>query len=347
MINGQTYDWNRSWTWVDPINYPRVVSVMTETWAAPIGGHVIEQPFGYSFIVGNSSAMSEDQQDNDHVWWTCGDLVTKSRAPRDCSGAPPINHDHDTGAGTPNPQLVALFAAYTLAANEVNAQAQVLNAAINSGMTATIPTATNGLRDKVIALQTAVSNIKAVADQPPPPPPPPSGQVASEWEHHGVVTAVVMHPDCWDGQNAYPNFDPDTPMGINRRHFFYSTNGSCGAGVRIVQLYQSFHFWDPTAGTVMTNPLRADGTIKLTFASGPYYTFHADYSRIRDIGVGWFTAGCLNKENFYGGFHQLNRFFSACNIGNAEMARCPADNPPDWVAAGYGPRGAIICKDQD
>jgi hypothetical protein len=231
--NGMVGTGNRRSTWSDPVKYPRAVSLMTQTWASPIGVPVYEPPYGMTAIVGNAHAMNEDEQDNEHVYWTCGDLVTKSRAPRDC-------------------------------------------------------TAENGL-----------------------------------------VTGVVVAPDCWDGKHAYPNFD--VQMGIDRAHFYYSKDGSCGVGVRIAQLFQSFHFGDMSTGKRMVNPLNADGTIKLTFASGPYYTFHADYAALGNHTLAHLIAACLNEWDTYGGVPLTK---PACRHGGTTpMPTCPPLDPnaPDLV----------------
>jgi hypothetical protein len=316
-------------------NQPRSVSVMTLTWAGPKDQRIYEIPFGYNAIVGNAHATSEAEQDNDHVWWTCGDTVTKSRAPRDCSGGvtPPPG---------PNP-FPALLADYDTKVAAVAAQRVTAGAAIATGNNLAIIAAIGVLRDKVLALDAAVVALNTAAMAPPAPPVPPTGAVPSEWDSSGMVTAVVMFPDCWDNTHAYPNFD--VPMGIGREHFYYSTNGSCGAGTRITQLFMSLHFGDLTTGKVMTNPFNADGSMKLSFASGPYYTFHADFSNWWNIGLGFITEGCLNKVNLYGDYIRLNSWFNACNVGNANMERCPAESPPGYEV--FAPRGVVACKDQD
>src|SRR6266566_1820136 len=232
--NGVEGQRDREWGWwLLRDQLPRTVGVMTETWAAPIGAQVYEPPFGMTAIIGNAEATSEAEQDNTHVYWTCGDLVTKSSAPRDCS---------------------------------------------------------------------------------------------SEWRQPGgggLVTAVVAFPNCWDGQNAYPRFD--VQMGIDRKHFYYSDgNGSCGTGVMIAQLFLSVNFGDLDTRRPMVNPLNADGSMKLDFASGPYYTFHSDFGNLWGIQLGWWVAGCLNGQDFYGGFQPLTVFAPRC-----PLPACPAQSVGD------------------
>ena len=215
----------------------RVVSLMTLTWAAPVGVYVYEPPYGMTAIVGNAHAMNEAEQDNDHVYWTCGDLTTKSRAPRDCTA------------------------------------------------------------------------------------------------EKGLVTGVLVFPNCWNGKAEYPNFD--VQMGIDRTHFRYSDGLRCPEGfAQIAQLFMSVHFVDTTTRKRMVNPLNSNGAMKLGFASGPYYTFHADFGNLwSQVNHGIMLAACLNGEDYYGGFHKLNQYGDLCNFQRIPLEECPPLNPesPDDV----------------
>jgi hypothetical protein len=314
--NGQQGDGYR-WNW-DPNVIPRVVSVMTLTWAAPIGVPVYEPPFGMASIVGDPHTMSEAGM-SERVYYTCGDLTTKTRKPRDCSGA----------ATSPYP---ALIAAYNTTAAAVDVREMAVEAAIATGNPAAIASSLADLHSAVNAMLAAVVALENAVVAPPP-----MATAPSEWGGAGLVTGVIEFPDCWDGQNGYPNFD--SQFGIARSHFYFSTGGSCGAGVHIVKLFMSVTFMDLDTKQPMTNPINPDGSLKLSFASGPYYTFHADFGNVWNVGLGLLVAGCLNKTDLYGGFAPLNNSGPSCPI-----PRCPAPSPPEQTLA---PSGVQTCKDQD
>lgn len=119
----------------------------------------------------------------------------------------------------------------------------------------------------------------------------------------GVVTAQITFPDCWDGSHTF-----DTPAGIGPSHFGYSVNGVCPPGmmpcatgvtpgtpgIKIAQLVTQQTFIDPRTGTVMVNPNNADGTLALSFSSGPYYTYHGDVMNDWNHDLGDFVDACLN-----------------------------------------------------
>jgi hypothetical protein len=123
----------------------------------------------------------------------------------------------------------------------------------------------------------------------------------------GVVTAQVKFPDCTDGQvgydpvtHTYPGFD--TPTGIAPSHFSYSVNGVCPAGTvpcvpgtLMAQLVTQQTFIDPRTNSPMVNPYNADGTLGLSFSSGPYYTYHADYINTWNHVLGTIVDQCLNR----------------------------------------------------
>jgi len=350
LINGVSYSpADRNWTWSNTTQYPRAVGILRNTWAGKIGEHTYEIPYGATMVVGDPHTMSEAAM-SPHVWFNCGeDLVTtKSKKPYNCE------------AGTPPPPidpLPALFATYQAKADAVQAQEVNVTAARASGNIGALIETLSDLAPKVDALKVAVVALRDAAANPPAPPPP--GAVtapANEWAYKGVVIAVVEYPNCWDGQNHYPNFD--VQAGIGRQHFYYAdANGSCGNGVKITQLYSQYHFFDPTVNHVMTNPVNANGSMKLSFASGPYYTFHADFWNGWSIGLGGLTAGCLNKEKVYGGtpasnytvgILQLDGNFPGqpCNTGAVVIDRCPAPSPAPYDVW-FSPQGVLVCRDQD
>jgi hypothetical protein len=113
----------------------------------------------------------------------------------------------------------------------------------------------------------------------------------------GTVTAELTFPDCWDGHRQLA----DTwthPAGIHPKHFAYSdASGVCPGThpTRIAQLITRQHFIDPRTGTVMTDPFNADGSLGLSFASGPYYTYHGDFINSWNIGLKTVIVDrCLN-----------------------------------------------------
>jgi Domain of unknown function (DUF1996) len=331
-LDGIAYDAWRNWSWNNLATNPRVVSILRNTYSSPKGVDIYEPPFGMTFIVGNAHAMSEDEQDNEHVYWTCGDLVTKSRKPRDCSGMapPPVN---------PYP---ALIADYKIKATAAATQEVVLETAIATGNHANIVAAAQQLGAKVMAMQAAALALESANPMPKPGTPvlPVSVPEPVEWGYSPRVTAVLMFPDCWDGANGYPNFD--VQMGIDRRHFYYSTNGSCGNGIMITQLHMQIHFMDVKTQKPLLNPLNPDGSMRLTFASGPYYTMHADFGNTWSVGLGGLTAGCLNRQHYYGGYARLDTWLpDPCNDGAVVIPFCPNKTP----APPFGSEGVYSCRD--
>jgi hypothetical protein len=119
----------------------------------------------------------------------------------------------------------------------------------------------------------------------------------------GVVTAQVTFPDCWDGTHAWNSPEGfDTPAGISPTHFSYSVNGACPPGtvpcvpgLAMAQLVMQTTFIDPRTNALMVNPNNADGTLGLSFSSGPYYTYHADYLNTWNHVLDTIVSACLNK----------------------------------------------------
>jgi hypothetical protein len=117
----------------------------------------------------------------------------------------------------------------------------------------------------------------------------------------GVVTAQATFPDCWDGTTTF-----DVPAGIGMSHFYYSTNGVCPPGTvpcptgneppgkLMAQLVTQETFIDPRTNAPMVNPNNADGTLGLSFSSGPYFTYHADFLNSWNHIIQEITDKCLN-----------------------------------------------------
>jgi hypothetical protein len=85
----------------------------------------------------------------------------------------------------------------------------------------------------------------------------------------GTVTAELVFPNCFDGQNRIANdiIDNrntyDDPAGIPFRHFTYGD--PCPTGFApMAQLVTRQHFIDPRTGTTMVNPFNADGSLALS-----------------------------------------------------------------------------------
>jgi len=347
LVDGISYSpADRNWTWSDTATYPRAVSILRNTWAGQIGKHTYEIPFGATMVVGDPHTPNEAAM-SPHVWYNCGEdlMQTRSKKPYNCEGGP-----------TPPPvdPVPALYMTYQTMYNAVVAQNANVDTAKASGNKMLLVAALNDLLPKLDQLKMAATALRDGAAALPPPPSPGGTPPRDEWAYTGVVTAVIEYPDCWDGQNAYPNLD--VQAGIGRNHFYYSTGGSCGNGALITKLVSQYHFWDPAAGHVMTNPLNPDGSVRLSFSSGPYYTLHADFWNDWDISLGGITAGCLNKEATYGTAAnppvanwpiQLGATGAlACNDGATQFPRCPAPSPPPYDVW-YSPSGVLPCKDQD
>jgi hypothetical protein len=234
---------------------------------------------------------------------------------------------------------------YQTKAAAVAAAKAALDMAVMTKNNATIMVAAHELTLRVQALKVAADALEAARITPATPGSPgmPGAvPVPAEWGYSPRVTGVLVFPDCWDGMNHYPNFDVLT--GINRTHFYYSTNGSCGAGVRITQLFMQVHFIDPVTKKPLVNPLNPDGSVRLTFSSGPYYTLHADFASWWNVAIGHITAGCLNRQRYYGGFQRLDSWSTdPCNDGGANpIPICPA---PAIPGNPYAPEGLLSCRD--
>ena len=379
--------------------------VMTLTWAVPYGQKVVEMPFGAALVAGNPHAMSE--ADNPHLWWTCGGL---GFMPNEVKSSHPIDCTNSGGGGgttttttTPNPNLPALLSAFGMASSDVTAKQNAMSSAISSGDQNQVVTAQNALSASVSSENVALNNLQAAVNNPTVTTTTTGGSsvvsfcdgssTPCQYNDYGVVTGVLEFPDCWDGQNAYhdqrtggswvpdspANVDPTKPaFGIGVQHFGYSdaTSHACPASfpVHVTKLYMANNFGDLTTGRTMVNPFNADGSYKLSFSSGPYYTLHSDWGNLWNVGLGGITYGCLNNRAtetadaahgggiYYGGYLRLDGSptLTSCNIGSVPTLRCPIDsNDPntDSILSGdqnyvfdrntYSRKGLFICKDQD
>lgn len=111
----------------------------------------------------------------------------------------------------------------------------------------------------------------------------------------GTVTAQLTFPNCWDGYNTLPQGTGANPAGIAPSHFTYSN--PCPSGTQpLAQLITRQHFIDPRTNAVMVNPNNADGTLALSFSSGPYYTYHGDFLNTWNIGLFYYVETCLNHR---------------------------------------------------
>src|SRR4029079_11287056 len=87
----------------------------------------------------------------------------------------------------------------------------------------------------------------------------------------GDVVAGVDFPSCWNG------------TGLARTDVSYpaTVGGACPAGfshvLPTISLRVHFGIKDPCAGATPCGPDDPDTNVKISLASGPYYTFHADF----------------------------------------------------------------------
>lgn len=138
----------------------------------------------------------------------------------------------------------------------------------------------------------------------------------------GEVTALAIFPNCWNGQHGWGNansrtddanettslgwdstvdqpVDFDTIPGIGPSNFAYAEgNDPCPASHphRIAQLVTRQHFTDPRTGGPLIDPFDEAGNILLSFASGPYYSYHADYFALWSKSITSLVAKCINGD---------------------------------------------------
>ena len=111
----------------------------------------------------------------------------------------------------------------------------------------------------------------------------------------GTVTAELRYPTCWDGESRLPQGRGGFPAGIAPQHFVYGT--PCPSGTQpMAQMVTEQQFIDPRTDHVMVNPYNADGTLGLSFASGPYYTYHGDFINMWSETLHVWIETCLNKR---------------------------------------------------
>jgi Domain of unknown function (DUF1996) len=113
------------------------------------------------------------------------------------------------------------------------------------------------------------------------------------------VVAEVDFPQCWDG--ARTSFSRDAPS------VAYLERGSCPSGfpTLIPRLRVRVHLgiWDPCLGRTPCTPEDTPPeNLALTFASGPYFTFHADVWNTWDQpALDELVSRCLEHHDRCGG----------------------------------------------
>ncbi len=117
----------------------------------------------------------------------------------------------------------------------------------------------------------------------------------------GVVTAIAHFPRCWNGlhgwgQNGWDGTSPpnyDGAAGIDPSDFAYGS--PCPHGYKaIAQLTTREHFTTPSGGPLI-DPVQ-HGRIILSFASGGWYSYHADFLNLWNIGLKTLVDECLNRS---------------------------------------------------
>jgi hypothetical protein len=132
------------------------------------------------------------------------------------------------------------------------------------------------------------------------------------------VTTVYVFPDCWAGNSAaHPAWLNDGwnglfslqqapvqsigafdhPAGIALTNFAYSVAGVCPGmfPVKIAQLVARIHYSsNDAANTPLVNPLDANGNVRISFASGPWYTAHFDWMETANMATEIKTLRCNN-----------------------------------------------------
>ena len=121
-----------------------------------------------------------------------------------------------------------------------------------------------------------------------------------------VLKVVVFFPNCWDG------FMPTGQD--NTSHTTYAVNGTCPNGFNaIAQLRAEFKY-----------PAAVDGRGNVAFASGPYYTMHADWFNAWDsTALNNIVSGCINANTDCG---------STVPIGSPSTTVAPPTTTPPTTA---------------
>lgn len=108
----------------------------------------------------------------------------------------------------------------------------------------------------------------------------------------GPLKYEVFFPNAWDGTG------PDASGKIDPSHFAYCPdNKTTPAGFphRIAQLGLQIGISDANLKQLF-NPFDAQGNVRISFSSGPWYTAHADFMNSWDqAALQALVDGCLNK----------------------------------------------------
>jgi hypothetical protein len=111
----------------------------------------------------------------------------------------------------------------------------------------------------------------------------------------GDVVAGVDFPSCWNG-NGLARTDVIYPVTVG---------GPCPVGfshvLPTISLRVHFGIDDPCAGATPCGPDDPDTNVKMSLASGPYYTFHADFWNTWDpAALDGLVSSCLNQHQACG-----------------------------------------------
>jgi hypothetical protein len=135
----------------------------------------------------------------------------------------------------------------------------------------------------------------------------------------GVVTGEITFPDCWDGlgtsrPDPLKQWQGDAPYGININHFSYSVDGKCTGGMipcvtgKLIAQLVTQETWidnrqtlsngavNPDFNKPLRNPLNVDGSMALSFSSGPASTYHGDHIETSNHEYPDTINVCLNNQ---------------------------------------------------
>jgi hypothetical protein len=111
----------------------------------------------------------------------------------------------------------------------------------------------------------------------------------------GDVVAGVDFPNCWNG-SGLARTDVSYPVTVG---------GACPVGFEhvlpTISLRVHFGIKDPCAGATPCGPDDPDTNVEISLASGPYYTFHADFWNTWDpAALDGLVGSCLNQHQACG-----------------------------------------------
>lgn len=135
------------------------------------------------------------------------------------------------------------------------------------------------------------------------------------------VVGIVNMPNCWDG------------VGLKPENVVYPVEGSCPPGFSHVlpKISQRTHFG-------VMNPLNPDGSVALNVASGPYYTFHADFwNTWQQDRLDQIVADCLVAGVHCGSVNSAPQIDWVRQFGTSryDLAFAVATDPSGVYAAGF------------